>query len=144
MVWTSESSASTCGNVDALAADLAARLRALPGVAQVDTRATLAGADTASDTAARRWVRMLAPDTPGEVFITLVPPNYMGRPRNFQHGQPSDDDTHVPLILMGPGVRPGVYGAKAAVVDLGPTIAALLGVTPTEPVDGRVLREALR
>jgi len=131
-------------NVDSLAADLAARIRVLPGVVRVDTRASLAGADTTSHPAVRRWVRMLAPDTPGEVFITLAPLYYVGRPRNFTHGQPSDDDAHVPLILMGPGIRPGVYGAKAAVVDLGPTLAAVVGVTPTEPVDGRVLREALR
>ena len=131
-------------DVDSLAAAIADRLRRLPGVAQVDTRLTLAGADTVANTAARRWVRMLSPDTPGEVFVTLAPLHYMGRPRNVQHGQPSDDDARVPLILAGPGVRPGVYTGKAAVVDLGPTLAALAGVRPTEPVDGRVLSEALR
>lgn len=123
---------------------LAARLRALPGVAQVDTRRTLVGADTVRNAPARRWQRMLGPETRGEVFITLAPLHYMGRPRNFQHGQASDTDAHVPIVIMGPGVRRGVYSRRAAVVDLGPTLAALLGVQPTERVDGRVLREAIR
>lgn len=123
---------------------LAARLRALPGVAQVDTRRTLAGADTVRNAPARRWQRMLGPETRGEVFITLAPLHYMGRPRNFQHGQASDADAHVPLLIMGPGVRRGVYSRRAGVVDLGPTLAALLGVRPSERLDGSVLREAIR
>lgn len=131
-------------NADSVIDLLAARLRALPGVVQVDTRRTLAGADTVRNTPARRWQRMLGPATPGEVFVTLAPLHYMGRPRNFQHGQASDDDGHVPVVLMGPGVRRGVYSRRAGVVDLGPTLAALLGVRPTERVDGTVLREAIR
>jgi arylsulfatase A-like enzyme len=30
-----------------------------------------------------------------------------------------------------------------SVVDIAPTLAALLGVEPTEPIQGRALREAL-
>lgn len=132
-------------DVDLLATTMAARLRALPGVARVDTRATLARGDTTRSDAVRRWRRVLAPGVPGEVFITLRPGYYMGNPLDAQHGQASDDDTHVALILAGPGVRAGVYRARrAAVVDLGPTLAALLGVAPIGRVDGRVLREALR
>lgn len=130
-------------NVDSVADELARRLRSVPGVAQVDTRATLAAADTARDDAARRWRRALFPGVPGEVFITLAPRRYFGRSSSWNHGQASDDDAHVPVIIMGPGVRPGLYAARASVVDLGPTLAAIAGVRPRERVDGRVLREAL-
>jgi len=59
------------------------------------------------------------------------------------HGQPSEVDGHVPLILWGRGVQPGTYTGWASVVDIAPTLARLLDLTPAEPLDGRVLREAL-
>lgn len=123
---------------------LAARLRALPGVLQVDTRRTLARADTTRDWPARWWRRALGPESLGEVFLTPEPLFYVGRPVNFQHGHTNDTDARVPLVIAGPGVRRGVYSRPVAVVDLGPTLAALLGVRPTERTDGRVLAEAVR
>jgi arylsulfatase A-like enzyme len=59
------------------------------------------------------------------------------------HGQPSDFDTHVPLMLWGRRIRAGTYSGRVGEVDLAPTLARLLGLTPGEPVDGRVLVEAL-
>jgi arylsulfatase A-like enzyme len=59
------------------------------------------------------------------------------------HGSPSDDDTHVPLILWGSGVRAGRIAGRVSIVDLAPTLARLAGVRPLEPLDGRVLVEAL-
>lgn len=131
-------------STDSVAESIAAQLRALPGVAQVDTRRTLARADTARDRAALWWRRMLAPTALGEVFLTLVPPNYMGRPRDAQHGQASDSDAWVTLAIMGPGVRAGRYPRRVGVVDLAPTLARLAGVAPLERLDGRPLTEALR
>lgn len=32
---------------------------------------------------------------------------------------------------------------RVSTVNIAPTLAALLGVSPTEPLDGRVLREVL-
>jgi hypothetical protein len=130
-------------DVDSVAEDLAERFRALPGVAQVDTRRTLARADTTRDVAARRWIHHLGPGDSAEVMVTPLPGRYFARTGEAAHGQPSDDDAHVPLIIMGTGVRPGRYPARAAVVDLAPTLARLLGVAPLERVDGRVLIEAL-
>ncbi len=130
-------------NVDSVAADLAAKLRALPGVAEVDTRAVLAHADT-SDISALRWKRMLSPTSQGEVFVTLVAPNYFGHPRITEHGQATDADAHVVFAVAGPGVRPGRYAQRIGVVDLAPTLAALLGVRPLERVDGHPLTAILQ
>jgi len=59
------------------------------------------------------------------------------------HGQPNDFDAHVPLVFWGPGFRRGVYPGRVNTVDIAPTLARLLGLTPSELLDGRVLTEAI-
>ena len=56
-----------------------------------------------------------------------------------------DSDVRVPLIVAGPGIRPGMrIGALAQNTDLAPTFEALAGA-PAEPgVDGRSLVPLLR
>jgi hypothetical protein len=54
------------------------------------------------------------------------------------------DSQHIPLILAGHGVRPGVVSDyPARMVDIAPTIAALLGLPPL-PSDGVVLADSLQ
>jgi arylsulfatase A-like enzyme len=59
------------------------------------------------------------------------------------HGTPYSYDTHVPLILMGRGFRPGTYTSSASPADVAPTLSALLGVEFPALRAGRVLHEAL-
>ena len=132
-------------DVDSVVADLAARLRALPGVARVDRPADLARRDTA-DAIVRRWLHAVPPDAGVELVVTLKPYSiwsYENLPGIAMHGQPSDLDAHVPLFLWGRGVKRGVYRERVATVDIAPTLARLLGLTPAEALDGRVLSEAL-
>ena len=132
-------------NVDSVIADVAARLRAVPGVARVQRPADLSGADTAADPVARRWQHEIAPDAGVALVATLRPYSIWGNEHAApaQHGQPSDVDAHVPLMLWGQRIRSGTYPGRVGEVDLAPTLARLLGLTPAEPVDGRVLVEAL-
>jgi predicted AlkP superfamily pyrophosphatase or phosphodiesterase len=51
------------------------------------------------------------------------------------HGSSYRYDTHVPLILLAPGLAPGRDEAPADTVDLAPTLAALAGL-PAPAVDG--------
>jgi arylsulfatase A-like enzyme len=132
-------------NVDSVIADVAARLRALPGVARVDRPADFAGRDTA-DPLVRRWLHQVPPDAGVELVVTLRPYSvwgYPGVPIPAMHGQPTDLDAHVPLLLWGRGVRRGTYRGRVSTVDIAPTLARLLGLAPAEPLDGRVLSEAL-
>jgi arylsulfatase A-like enzyme len=55
------------------------------------------------------------------------------------HGQLHDYDTQVPIIFWGPGIARGRRAGEARVVDMAPTLAALLGVPPLEALDGRAL-----
>jgi arylsulfatase A-like enzyme len=50
----------------------------------------------------------------------------------------------VPVIFYGPWVKPGRYTTFTRVVDMGPTLAAIVGVKPTERLDGVVLVEAVK
>ena len=131
-------------NVDSVVEAMREAALRIPGVVRVDTRRTLAAVDTLSDTIGRRWRNSLPADALGELMITLRPHHQWGAPMGGgRHGQPTDDDTHVPLIIAGPGVTAGRYPGRVSVVDLAPTLARLLGVSPLERVDGRVLSEAL-
>ncbi len=131
-------------NVDSVIADAAARMRAMPGVERVDTPRELAAADTARDAVARRWLNAIPPDFDVALCVTLRRHDVWGPANDAEHGQPSDDDTHVALIVAGAGVRPGRYAKRVQVADLAPTLARLVGVAPQEKLDGRVLTEALR
>jgi predicted AlkP superfamily pyrophosphatase or phosphodiesterase len=59
------------------------------------------------------------------------------------HGTPYEYDTHVPIVFFGAGVRPGNCDSPAALVDIAPTLAVLLGLGVPPGVDGSPLEEAL-
>jgi predicted AlkP superfamily pyrophosphatase or phosphodiesterase len=137
--------AATGVKTDSILDALARRIRAVPGVARVDRPADFAGADTASDPVARRWVHHLPPDAGVVLTVTLQPGSVWGI-ENLpiaMHGTPSEDDTHVPIILWGRGVRRGTYGGRVNTVDIAPTLGVLLGITPLSLIDGRPLSDAL-
>jgi predicted AlkP superfamily pyrophosphatase or phosphodiesterase len=129
---------------DAVARAFATRLSVAPGVLRVDLMRHLVRSDTTRDYVARRWLHMLPPDLPAAATVTLKPYWYQSGVSYPTHGSPHDYDAQVPIILWGPRVRPGTYGELARVVDIAPTLAELLGIEPTEKLDGHVLRAALR
>jgi hypothetical protein len=49
----------------------------------------------------------------------------------------------VPLIFMGSAIQRGTYDRRVSTVDIAPTLARLLELTPAEPLDGHVLVEAV-
>ncbi len=119
----------------------------LPHVARVFTSDDLgpgyAGADRVSLAAALGYYRQRSAD------VILVPePYYMFGGKsltNYQGGtthlSPYSYDAHVPLIFMGPGLKPGFYDTPVLVNDVAPTLATVLEVeTPSGSV-GRMLSE---
>jgi predicted AlkP superfamily pyrophosphatase or phosphodiesterase len=129
---------------DSLIGVIAAALRGIDGVLRVDTVKTLAKKDTTRDAVARRWLHMIPSDFPAELVMTVAP--FAGYESIVQasHGSPHDYDSHVPLIFYGPMFAPGKYSDPALVVDIAPTFASVVGVKPSERVDGRVLTKALK
>ena len=116
----------------------------IPGVLRVDRVRQLAAAAATGDKIARRWLQSIPPDLFAELTITLKPYYYNFTTNYATHGTPHDYDTHIPVLLMGPMIIPGRYDAPIRSVDIAPTLAAAVGVVPTEPVDGQVLTAVLR
>lgn len=83
------------------------------------------------------------PGRSGEVFYTLKPLYIEGGNSGTTHGDPYRYNTHVPMILMGSGIHPGIYRRASSPADLVPTLAHLLGITMTGGSTGRILAEAL-
>ena len=131
-------------SADSVARAFAADARRVRRVLRADVVADLARADTANDVIARRWVHSLPPDLPVAVVITLEPYVYLGSGLGATHGTPHDYDARVPVLFYGPAFNPGRFENAARVVDMAPTIAAVLGVKPLERVDGRVLMNAIK
>jgi arylsulfatase A-like enzyme len=71
-----------------------------------------------------------------------------GLPRGhkFQgsHGGFSWGVQHIPLVLVGPGVRPGLSHFPAKLVDVAPTMERLMGLPVPAGVDGVVLADAMQ
>lgn len=130
-------------NADSVIRAFRAAARMRPGVLRADVPASLARADTLRDPVARRWLHALPPDLPVALVVTLAPNSVWGSYATGIHGGPSDHDAHVPLIFYGPMFRTGRHPEFARVVDIAPTLARVMNVTPAEILDGHVLMSAL-
>lgn len=131
-------------NQDSLVQAIRAAFLQVKGVARADRISELARRDTVNDRIARRWLHMFGDEENAALVVTLAPYNYWLSNYQAQHGSPNDSDAHVPVIFYGANINPGRYGEFARVVDIAPTLAAVLNVTPLERLDGHVLQHAIR
>lgn len=113
-------------------------------MARVDRVGTLAMNAARGDKIARRWLHAVPSDLQAELTLTFKEGYYWFTTRYATHGSPHDLDAHIPILFMGPAIKPGRYDAMVRSVDIAPTLAAIVGVDPIEPVDGKVLTMLLR
>ncbi|MCC7052581.1 MAG: alkaline phosphatase family protein [Gemmatimonadaceae bacterium] len=131
--------------LDSVLTAMAAAFRLVPGVARVDRVRDLARADTVRDAIARRWIHAIPPALPVVLVVSPKPYVYWAGVTYATHGTPNDRDARVPILFQGPGFARGRRITRAVrVVDMAPTLARRAGVTPTERLDGVVLRDAFR
>jgi predicted AlkP superfamily pyrophosphatase or phosphodiesterase len=129
--------------VDSALTAFANEVRRVPGVARVERFRDLIDRDTLADPVARRWSHQF-PDTSNvELVVVLTPFSVYGN-IVATHGSPFDYDSRVPLIFYGPRFRAGRFPEFVRTVDLAPTLAAIAGVTPSQKLDGVVLKQAIR
>ena len=131
-------------SADSVLTDFLANVRRTPGVLRADRLSVLRSRVDDRDVIGRRWRQMIPADLPIEAVVTLVPYATSGRATYAQHGSPHDYDAHVPILFFGDWFKPGTYRTMARVVDIGPTLAWIANVKPTERIDGRVLKAALK
>lgn len=74
----------------------------------------------------------------------VVEPGWMAGPIAANHGSPYNNDTHIPLLFYGWGVRPGQTFSRTSVADTAPTVAALLSILEPNGNIGKVIEEALK
>jgi predicted AlkP superfamily pyrophosphatase or phosphodiesterase len=116
---------------------------AVPQVLRVYTRDRLQAGAVPNDPISSRVIRSFNGKRSGELEI-LLEPYWIRSAEGTTHGTPYSYDTHIPLIFMGPWIRPGYYNQNVALNDLAPTLASILGIeTPSGSV-GRVLNEIIQ
>jgi predicted AlkP superfamily pyrophosphatase or phosphodiesterase len=136
--------AGTNVNADQVTRAFIAEAGKINGVLRADRFGDLARADTARDYIARRWLHMFPDDMLPAAVVTLKEGNIPNYPIPATHGSPHNYDAHVPIVFYGPPFKPGQYQTFARTVDIAATLARILGVTPTERLDGHPLTEAIR
>ncbi len=119
-------------------------LRTIPGVEAVYTADDLSGPCPSRDDL-YRWLawRSYHPHRAGEIFMQMSPMWHKAPDHAAGHSGGSSHDRHVTLMLNGPGVKPGDYYGAADLLDIAPTLSALLGIEPPPDAMGRVLNEAI-
>ncbi|HEY4649543.1 MAG TPA: alkaline phosphatase family protein, partial [Gemmatimonadales bacterium] len=99
----------------------------VPGVARALT-ATELQRERASNSHSRAEFSFYPPRS-GNIYYELSP-YLLPEPKSqgTTHGSPWEYDTHVPMLWLASGIRPGNYGDSVGVADLAPTLSALLGI----------------
>jgi hypothetical protein len=120
----------------------AAAAALLPHVARIYTRDQILAGQVTPDTIGRRIARSENLTRSGDLEIVFEP-YWMRAGSGTTHGTPYAYDAHIPLVFMGPGIRPGHYDANVALNDLAPTVATLIAVETPSGSQGRVLTEML-
>lgn len=131
-------------NRDSVARAFARRIAGLDGVMRADLHTDLVRRGPGADAITRRWLHMFPADVPVAVVVTLKPFWYLAATRDASHGTPHDYDARVPVLFYGAGIKPGRHTDAVRVVDIAPTLAALLSLRPMEVLDGRVLTRVIR
>jgi predicted AlkP superfamily pyrophosphatase or phosphodiesterase len=128
-----------------VSATAAEALRALPHIFRAYTRDELLRGEIQQDfvgeAAINGFFDPRAPD------VAWIPDPYwqaIGGTSGTGHGTPFGYDTHVPVIFMGPGIKPGVYNDEIKPNDIAPTLATLLNVETPSGSIGRCLIEILK
>jgi hypothetical protein len=108
-----------------------------PGIHSAWTRKQLLGPAPQGDAIGRQVRSSFHPDRSGDVILVLKPYHLLGMPLTMTtHGAPHPYDTHVPLIVYGPGVKARIRPDRVSPEAAAAILARALGVPP--PAHARV------
>jgi predicted AlkP superfamily pyrophosphatase or phosphodiesterase len=109
-------------------------------VARAFTRSDLAAGFPASDVLGNRVRRSYYPERAGDVYV-LLKPYYLpseGLSTGTTHGSPYNYDTHVPLLVYGPGIVGGVKTEPVTPQATAAIVSKWLGLPPPNKADVQV------
>lgn len=119
-------------------------LMTYPDVAQAYTRETLENGAFTGGLTARRIKNGFSPKRSGDVVYEFDPAYYDSNiETGTTHGSAYKYDTHIPLIFFGKGINQGQTTKASEIVDIAPTISALLGIAFPNASTGTVLSEVI-
>jgi predicted AlkP superfamily pyrophosphatase or phosphodiesterase len=126
--------------------ELAAWLSKQPGIQAAYSRTQLASGPIAGDAIAESVRRSFHPECSGDVLFVPQPYHLVSPPISSPrmaayrttHGSPHPYDTHVPLLIYGPGVRPGTHSERVLPQSLPAILARALGVPPPKGAEAPV------
>ena len=127
-------------------ADVTLRGRAATSQGREDVRAALEGLPHVSRILDAADLEALhASDKLGDFVLEAKAPWGFGpqQEKAVRGGHGSTLESRVPLLIAGAGIRAGAVPRNPRLVDVAPTIAALLGAHPPADAQGRVLGELL-
>jgi len=115
---------------------------ALPHVLRAYTLHELLSGASAGDPLGRPFLLSAHVQRSADLQVVLEP-YWMFAAQGTTHGSVFGYDNHVPIVFMGPGIRPGIYRKPITVNDIAPTLADILSVETPSGSAGRVLDEVL-
>jgi predicted AlkP superfamily pyrophosphatase or phosphodiesterase len=124
------------GDVEQVLADW---LEKQPGIQKVYTRTQIIRGLPTEDPLGQAVLKSYLPDRNGDLMIIPKPYHLLWEKMyGTGHGTPHEYDTHVPLVIYGPGIKPGVY--KDAITPLAAPVimAKLLGIKPPAKAEAEV------
>jgi hypothetical protein len=124
---------------DDVAKELAKWLTAQKPILAAYTRKDLEGPVPAGDAIAQRVRKSFLADRNGDV-VMVTKPNYIltSQKTGTTHGTPHPYDTHVPLIVFGPGIKPGKRAAAVTPQAIAAILARAIGMSPPAKAEARV------
>jgi predicted AlkP superfamily pyrophosphatase or phosphodiesterase len=113
---------------------------------QADIQAATVPAGTPPEmlTLPQRMRLSFDPERSGDILTVFAERTSFGMPTKpgdsvAGHGTPWNHDRQVPILFWWPGAPAASRDQPAQVVDIAPTLAAVAGIRPPVPVDGRCL-----
>jgi hypothetical protein len=80
----------------------------------------------------------------GDVLLVTRPFHVLeGEAHGTSHGTPWAYDAEVPILLMGRGIKPGVFATRPRMIDLAPTLSVLMEMGAPAMSEGHAIDDAL-
>lgn len=117
-------------------------LRTRPGVGASYTNTEIGNGLPASEPLGLAIERSFRADRSPDVVVYLKPGWIFRKEGGSTHGQPTDEDSRVPVLAFGPGVLAGSFELRVSPLSIAKTVGALYGFAAGAP-DVEVLEAVL-